>query len=175
MNAASEDRPHGLTDSHWFWGQLFSVMALAGTLLIAPKFDVRQRQVEGRFLGRQAAATERQQAAGPRCPFEFLDRLTDRKLGRGLRRRTKTTAAGVYAAFWRTVAGRPTRPISLLPNFAAQGQSVSRKAVAEVPLAGLSFGDRGVAFFPAIPGLAPGAFMRWPGQPGRGRAASRRA
>jgi hypothetical protein len=78
MNAASEDRPHGLTDSHWFWGQLFSVMALAGTLLIAPKFDVRQRQVEGRFLGRQAAATERQQAAGPRCPFEFLDRLTDR-------------------------------------------------------------------------------------------------
>lgn len=38
-------------------------MALVGTAAIAPKFDVRQRQVESRYLGRREAALERQRRA----------------------------------------------------------------------------------------------------------------
>jgi len=52
-------QPYRLTDSPWFWAMLFSFMALVGIGLIAPKFDVRQRQIEGRYLGRQKAAEER--------------------------------------------------------------------------------------------------------------------
>lgn len=52
-------QPYRLTDSPWFWAIVFSLMALAGIGLIAPKFDVRQRQIEGRYLGRQKAAEER--------------------------------------------------------------------------------------------------------------------
>jgi hypothetical protein len=48
-----------ITDSGWFWATVFSAMSLAGIGLIAGKFEVRQRQVEGRFLGRQKAAEER--------------------------------------------------------------------------------------------------------------------
>jgi hypothetical protein len=60
-----------LTDSGWFWGLVFSLTALAGIGLIAPKFAIRQRQVEGRFLGRQAAADARaRRAAG--LPAEDL-------------------------------------------------------------------------------------------------------
>jgi len=55
-NVAAPFRP---ADSPWFWGLLFSVMALIGLGLIGPKFDVRQRQIEGRFLGRRQAAIER--------------------------------------------------------------------------------------------------------------------
>ena len=44
--------PFRITDSPWFWALAFSLMALVGIGLIAQKFDVRQRQVEGRFLGR---------------------------------------------------------------------------------------------------------------------------
>jgi hypothetical protein len=52
-----------LTDSGWFWALLFSLMALVGIALIAPKWDWRQRQLEGRFLGQQQAAIERQRRA----------------------------------------------------------------------------------------------------------------
>jgi hypothetical protein len=38
-------------------------MALVGIALIAPKWDWRQRQLEGRFLGQQQAAIERQRRA----------------------------------------------------------------------------------------------------------------
>jgi hypothetical protein len=55
--------PVRLTDSPWFWGLMFAVMALVGIVAIAPKFDRRQRQVEGRFLGRQEAAIERERRA----------------------------------------------------------------------------------------------------------------
>jgi hypothetical protein len=51
--------PYRPTDSPWFWAFLFSLMALVGIGLIAPKFDVRQRQIESRYLGRQKAAEER--------------------------------------------------------------------------------------------------------------------
>ena len=44
---------------------LFSLMALVGIALIAPKFDKRQRQIERRFFGREQVAMQRaRQAAG---------------------------------------------------------------------------------------------------------------
>jgi len=48
------------------------------------------------------------------------------KLGRGLRRRKKNTTAGGCAAFWRTVAGRPTRPISLLKDSPSAGRPLRK-------------------------------------------------
>ena len=48
-----------LIDSPWLWGLMFSLMALVGLGLIRPKFDVRQRQIEGRFIGRQQSSIER--------------------------------------------------------------------------------------------------------------------
>lgn len=59
---APEQRP-AVTDSFWFWAAVFSLMALAGLVAIAGKFDARQRQIEGRFLGRQRAAAERERRA----------------------------------------------------------------------------------------------------------------
>jgi len=56
----AKNQPPSLTDSPWFWGLLFSVMALVGLGLIAPKFTKRQGQLERRFLGREQAAIERQ-------------------------------------------------------------------------------------------------------------------
>jgi hypothetical protein len=38
---------------------MFSFMALVGLGLIRPKFDVRQSQIEGRFLGRRQSSVER--------------------------------------------------------------------------------------------------------------------
>ena len=58
-----DPRQQPVTDSLWLWAGLFSLMALIGLLAIAGKFDVRQRQLEGRFLGRQQAAEERQRRA----------------------------------------------------------------------------------------------------------------
>ena len=55
--------PQPVTDSLWFWAGMFSLMALVGLLAISAKFDARQRQLEGRFLGRQRAAIERDRRA----------------------------------------------------------------------------------------------------------------
>ena len=62
-----------ITDSPWFWGLMFAVMALVGIAAIAPKFDRRQRQVEGRFLGRQEAAIERQRRAAGLSPTDLAE------------------------------------------------------------------------------------------------------
>lgn len=67
-----------VTDSPWFWGLMFAVMALAGIGLIAPKFDVRQRQVEGRYLGRDAAAQERARRSAGLDPVDLADSARDR-------------------------------------------------------------------------------------------------
>ena len=48
-----------LIDSPWLWGLMFSFMALVGLGLIRPKFDVRQSQIEGRFIGRRQSTVER--------------------------------------------------------------------------------------------------------------------
>lgn len=61
------------TDSPWFWGLLFAVTALVGIAAIAPKFDRRQRQVEGRFLGREEAAIERQRRAAGLPPTDLAE------------------------------------------------------------------------------------------------------
>jgi hypothetical protein len=42
-----------LTDSPWFWATIFSSMAVAGAIAIAPKYNVRQRQIEIRQTARQ--------------------------------------------------------------------------------------------------------------------------
>ncbi|MBU6277356.1 MAG: hypothetical protein KGQ61_12030 [Planctomycetes bacterium] len=67
-----------LTDSGWFWGLAFALVSLVGIGLIAPKFDVRQRQIEGRFLGRQKAAIERQRRAAGLEPEDLADAARDR-------------------------------------------------------------------------------------------------
>ena len=48
-----------MIDSPWLWGLMFSLMALVGLGLIRPKFDVRQSQIEGRFIGRRQSSIER--------------------------------------------------------------------------------------------------------------------
>ena len=63
--------PYRLTDSPWFWAFLFALVSLAGIGLIAPKFDVRQRQIEGRFLGRQQAAEERARRVAGLPPIDL--------------------------------------------------------------------------------------------------------
>ena len=68
-----------LTDSPWFWGLVFSAMALVGIGLIAPKFDVRQRQVEGRYLGRDAAAQERARRSAGLDPIDLAESARDRE------------------------------------------------------------------------------------------------
>lgn len=70
--------PYRLTDSPWFWGLMFAVMAFAGIGLIAPKFDIRQRQVEGRYLGRDAAAQERARRSAGLDPVDLADSARDR-------------------------------------------------------------------------------------------------
>ncbi len=47
-----------LIDSPWLWGLMFSFMALVGLGLIRPKFDVRQSQIEGSFIGRRQSSVE---------------------------------------------------------------------------------------------------------------------
>jgi hypothetical protein len=90
----------GLTDSPWFWALLFSLMALAGASLIAPKYEFRQRQVEGRFLGRQAAAIERERRSAGLEPVDLADAARDREEaqpGRIVPLWTLATAAAVAA------------------------------------------------------------------------------
>jgi hypothetical protein len=70
--------PYRVTDSPWFWALLFSLMALVGLGLISPKFDIRQRQIEGRFLGRQQAAEERARRAAGLPPVDLAEQAQER-------------------------------------------------------------------------------------------------
>lgn len=45
-----------LTDSPWFWLYLFSIAALAGLILIGPKYYARQSQVERQYTGKVRAS-----------------------------------------------------------------------------------------------------------------------
>ena len=93
-------QPFRLTDSPWFWATAFSLMALVGMGLISPKFDARQRQVEGRFLGRQQAAIERSRRAAGLPPVDLAEEARDRELAQPRRivpLWTLATAAGLAA------------------------------------------------------------------------------
>ena len=72
--------PFRPADSPWFWGLLFSLMALIGLGLIGPKFDVRQRQIEGRFLGRRQAAIERWRRQEGLPEVDLADDAVDRSV-----------------------------------------------------------------------------------------------
>ena len=68
-----------LTDSGSFWALLFSLMSLLGIALIAPKWDWRQRQLEGRFVGRQQAAIERQRRAAGLDAVDLAETAAERE------------------------------------------------------------------------------------------------
>jgi len=70
--------PFRPTDSPWFWGLMFSVMALVGMALIAPKYALRQRQIEGRFLGREQAHRERVRRAAGLDEIDLAEAAVDR-------------------------------------------------------------------------------------------------
>ena len=72
--------PFRPADSPWFWGLLFSVMALIGLGLIGPKFDVRQRQIESRFLGRRQAAIERSRRQAGLPEVDLAEEAVDRSV-----------------------------------------------------------------------------------------------
>ncbi len=78
MPDRSTAEPSRLTDSPWFWALMFAVMSLVGIALIAPKFDRRQRQVEGRFLGREQSARERERRAAGLPPTDLAAEARDR-------------------------------------------------------------------------------------------------
>ncbi|MFM7207783.1 MAG: hypothetical protein ACKO4T_14065 [Planctomycetaceae bacterium] len=75
---ASPPARQPLTDSGWFWAGVFSTAALLALVAIAPKFDVRQRQVESRFLGRRQAAIERQRRAAGLPETDLAEDARDR-------------------------------------------------------------------------------------------------
>ncbi len=105
--------PFRLVDSPWFWGLAFSLMALVGIGLIARKFDVRQRQIEGRFLGRQQAATERSRRAAGLPPVDLAEESRDRELAQPSRivpLWTLATAAGLAAIGSGIMLSREWRP-----------------------------------------------------------------
>ena len=89
-----------IVDSPWFWATAFSLMALVGMGLITRKFDARQRQVEGRFLGRQQAANERSRRAAGLPPVDLAEEAHDREIAQPRRivpLWTLATAAGLAA------------------------------------------------------------------------------
>jgi hypothetical protein len=93
-------QPFRVVDSAWFWALAFSLMALVGIGLIAQKFDARQRQVEGRFLGRQQAGIERSRRSAGLPPVNLAEEAREREIAQPRRivpLWTLATAAGLAA------------------------------------------------------------------------------
>lgn len=75
-------------------------MAGVGLGVIAPKFDVRQRQIEGRFLGRREAAVERWRRQAGLLEVDLAESAVDRSVaapGRIVPLWTLATAASTTA------------------------------------------------------------------------------
>lgn len=53
MTPNQDPQKKPLTDSPWFWAYIFATAALIGLALAAPKYKLRQTQLEKRFLARQ--------------------------------------------------------------------------------------------------------------------------
>ena len=68
-----------LTDSGWFWAVMFSSMSLVAIGLIGPTWDWRQRQLEGRYLGREQAAAERRRRAEGLEPVDLAESAAARE------------------------------------------------------------------------------------------------
>ena len=118
--------PFRLTDSPWFWGLMFSVMALVGMGLIAPKYDIRQRQIEGRFLGRQNAAIERSRRAAGLDPIDLAETAEDRDVvapGRIVPLWTLATLAGLAATGSAAMLARETLGASRQPQVPPEDES----------------------------------------------------
>lgn len=92
--------PFRATDSPWFWGLAFAVMALVGMAAIAPKFDRRQGRLEGRFAGREELAAERARRAAGLRPLDLAEeaREPDAEPRRIVRLWPLALAAGAAAA-----------------------------------------------------------------------------
>jgi hypothetical protein len=73
LHRMPESSQNRLTDSPWFWGLLFSVMALVSLALVSPKYDRRQGQIEGRYLGRGQLAAERARRAAGLQPSSLAE------------------------------------------------------------------------------------------------------
>ena len=78
MTSPPQDTRPPVTDSGWFWAGLFSLMAVVGMAAIGGKFEIRQRQIEGRYLGRQQAAVERQRRAAGLPEIDLAETARDR-------------------------------------------------------------------------------------------------
>lgn len=126
-----------LTDSGWFWAFLFSLMALVGIAVISPKWDWRQRQLEGRYLGREQAAAERQRRAEGLAPVDLADTAADRDAvapGRIVPAWTLTTLAAAAAAGSAAMLYRERLAASQDRGFHASGAaSPGRLATQEAP------------------------------------------
>jgi hypothetical protein len=79
MHKTVSGEPYRITDSPWFWGLLFALVGLVGMGLIAPKYAVRQRQIESRYLGRQQAAEERARRQAGLPAIDLADSASSRE------------------------------------------------------------------------------------------------
>ena len=77
---------------------MFSVMALVAVGVIGPKWDWRQRQLEGRYLGREQAAVERQRRTSGLDPVDLAETAVEREAIAPGRIVPAWTLAGLAAA-----------------------------------------------------------------------------
>ena len=57
-----------LTDNPWFWAYLFGAAGLIGAMLLSPKFDARQAQLDGNFTRRTELLEQRAAKSSIRNP-----------------------------------------------------------------------------------------------------------
>lgn len=53
LSHSANSKPPAITDSPWFWVMLFSTASLVALALIAPKYSMRQRQLEMQYQARE--------------------------------------------------------------------------------------------------------------------------